>query len=175
MHIILGLLGVIVTILILVNRLQENGLDIGWLNPFSWHRRRTYRKQHDLNPAFKLDSPMDVAALYMVSIAKIDGDISKEQKERIITLFESEFHLSSKEARALLGSSVHLLGQTHDVFDKPQKVIERCFDKISSEQSKSIYFLINEVAKAEGEPSQEQTKLVASIAKALPNSNNGKW
>ena len=56
MHIILGVLGIIVTILILLSRLQENGIDIGWLNPFSCHRRRSYRKEHDLNPAFMSDS-----------------------------------------------------------------------------------------------------------------------
>ena len=35
MHVILGILGVFVTILILMNRLQQGGIDIGWLNPFS--------------------------------------------------------------------------------------------------------------------------------------------
>ncbi|KPZ73792.1 MULTISPECIES: hypothetical protein [unclassified Pseudoalteromonas] len=77
MHVVLGVLGIVVTILVLLNKLQEGGIDIGWLNPFSWHRRRKFRKHHDLNPAFKLDSPMDVAALYMVAVAKIDGEMSK--------------------------------------------------------------------------------------------------
>lgn len=175
MHIILGLLGVIVTILVLLNRLQEGGLDIGWLNPFSWRRRRKYRLQHDLNPAFKLDSPMDVAALLMVSVAKVDGDISKEQKNVIIALFESEFHLSAKDARDLLRSSVHLLEQTTEVYESPNKVVERCFDKITSEQSESILFLIDEVAKVEGEPSQEQVKLVSRLKKLWPNTSNSKW
>lgn len=175
MHIILGLLGTIVTILVLLNRLRENGIDIGWLNPFTWHRRKTYRKEHDLNPAFKLDSPMDVAALYVVSIAKVDGDISKEQKEKILSLFENEFHLSAQDARDLLKSSVYLLSHTNDVFDKPSKVIERCFDKISSEQMNSICYLIDEVAKVEGNASLEQKKLISKIKKACLKPKSSGW
>jgi uncharacterized tellurite resistance protein B-like protein len=174
-HIILAFLGVVVTILVLLSRLQENGIDIGWLNPFSWHRRRKYRNHHDLNPAFKLESPMEVAALYMVAVAKVDGDISREQKERIIALFQTEFHLTSDEARGLLGSSVHLLGQTQEVFNTPHKVIERCYDKISPEQAESICHLLNEVAKVEGTNSQAQEKLVANIKKACPQIKGGKW
>ena len=40
MHIILGALGSIVTILYMLDRL---GIDIGGLNPFYWYRRRAFR------------------------------------------------------------------------------------------------------------------------------------
>lgn len=175
MHIILGLLGTIVTILVLLNRLRENGIDIGWLNPFTWHRRKTYRKEHDLTPAFKLDSPMEVAALYVVSIAKIDGDISKEQKAKILYLFENEFHLSTQDARDLLKSSVYLLSHTNEVFDKPEKVMERCFDNISSEQMKSICYLIDEVANVEESRSLEQQKLISKIKKSCLKPKSSDW
>ena len=36
MHIILGVLGAVITILILLNRLAEAGIDLGGLNPFLW-------------------------------------------------------------------------------------------------------------------------------------------
>ena len=175
MHVVLGVLGIVVTILVLLNRLQEGGIDIGWLNPFSWYRRRKFRKHHDLNPAFKLDSPMDVAALYMVAVAKIDGEMSKEQKEKILSLFNSEFHLTMKEATDLLRSSVHLLGHTSDVYDKPHKVIERCLDKVTKDQAASICSLIDEVANVEGEPTAQQRKLVTEIKNACPREAAGKW
>jgi len=175
MHIILAFLGVVVTILVLLNRLQDGGIDLGWLNPFSWRRRRSYRKHHDLNPAFKLESPLDVAALYMVCVAKIDGDISREQKEKILSLFEKEFHLSSKQARELLASSVHLIGQTSEVYQTPNKVIERCIDKISLEQSESICSLVDKVANIDGQSSAEQEKLVNNIKAACPQKSQDTW
>ena len=175
MHIILGLLGTIVTILVLLNRLSENGIDVSWLNPFTWYRRTTYLKEHNLHPAFKLDSPMEVAALYMVSITKVDGDISKEQKEKIILLFESEFNLSNQDARDLLKSSAHLLSQAHEVYENPEKVIERCFDKITPEQSKSICNLIDEVAKVEDSISVEQQKLISKIKSVCKKPKSKEW
>jgi len=42
---ILAVLGVIVTILILLNRLANAGMDLGGLNPFLWQRRRNWRKR----------------------------------------------------------------------------------------------------------------------------------
>lgn len=44
MHIILSVLGAVITILILFNRLNANGIDIDWLNPFAWKRRRDWAK-----------------------------------------------------------------------------------------------------------------------------------
>jgi len=175
MHIILSLLGAIITILILLNRLDQAGIDIGWLNPYAWRRRRAFRQRHDMHSAFTLDSPMDVAALYMVAVAKFDGDISKEQKEKIIHLYESEFKLSTKQARDLLSASVYLLGQADAVYTQPHKVVESCIDKISPEQSESIAQLIDEVAKVEGTPSQEQATFIANIKNACPKPTNNKW
>lgn len=40
MHIVLGLLGTLVTILWLLYRLAEMGIDLGGLNPWAWRRRR---------------------------------------------------------------------------------------------------------------------------------------
>ena len=45
MHIILGALGTIVTILWLLHRLAEMGVSLGGLNPWLWQRRRKWRAQ----------------------------------------------------------------------------------------------------------------------------------
>jgi hypothetical protein len=39
MHVILGLLGAVITILILLKRLSDAGFDPASLNPFLWYRR----------------------------------------------------------------------------------------------------------------------------------------
>ncbi len=80
MHIILGVLGAIITILILVNRLSENGINIGWLNPFAWKRRREWAKKYHANPVYSLTSPMQVTSLITIALAKSEGEVSTEQK-----------------------------------------------------------------------------------------------
>lgn len=42
MHIILGILGSIVTILYLVSAISEKGSTLAKLNPFAWYRRRKW-------------------------------------------------------------------------------------------------------------------------------------
>lgn len=175
MHIILAVLGVVVTILILLNRLSQNGIDIGWLNPFSWHRRRKYRLNHDLNPVFKLDSPLDVAALYLVGVAKVDGDLSATQKTALLTVFEQEFHLSAQDARALLGSSVHLIGNGQTFFSTPGRAAERVYEKLSPEQVGSINSLLHQIATTDGDASDAQMQFISAVSKALPATIKPKW
>ncbi|MDT0595069.1 TerB family tellurite resistance protein [Glaciecola petra] len=169
MHIILGLLGVIVTILVLLNRLNQGGIDIGWLNPFSWARRRKFRKEYELHPAFTLESPLDVAALFMVAVAKINGDMSKEQRSVILSLFQSELKLDEKKAVELLSASVHIFGRGDDVLGNPSGVLIRTMDKFSQEQIDSVMFMLNKVATAEGEVSLPQQDLIKRIKKAFPS------
>ena len=175
MHVILGLLGVIVTILVLLKRLQAGGIDIGWLNPFSWHRRRKFRKEYYLAPSYSLSSPMEVAALLMLAVAKADGDITKGQKDKILDLFQTDFKLSEPDAKSLFGASAHVLGNGEDVKASPQNVLKKSADQFSTEQVASTKLLLELVARIEGEPTVEQTKLLKGIFAALPSHRKNQW
>ena len=50
MHIIISLLGTIITVLVLLNRLAQAGISLGGLNPFLWKRRQKWKKQYEGNP-----------------------------------------------------------------------------------------------------------------------------
>ena len=106
MHILLGALTTIVTILILLNRLAEAGIDLGGLNPYLWNRRRKWRNAYTGNPVFKIEDPKDATAILMVAAVKSDGDMTKEDKGLLLKLFENEFHLSKKDAAGLMISTV---------------------------------------------------------------------
>ena len=174
MHIILGVLGTVVTILVLLNKLQENGIDVGWLNPFSWARRRKFRKEYELSAAYTLDNPMDVAALFILGIAKTEGDISKEQKSRILALFTSEFKLSELKSQELLTASAHILGRGDDLFDSTARVLHRSKDQFNAEQIKSVLYMMNEVAIVEGDPNSRQLKLIKAFEDSFPKALD-KW
>jgi uncharacterized tellurite resistance protein B-like protein len=175
MHFILGILGTAVTLVILYKSLQDAGFDIGWLNPFSWARRRAFRKQYLMHPAYTLESSMDVAALFMVAVAKVDGDMSKEQKNTILNLFATKFSLAEKQASSLLNSSVHIYGTGQDVFDNPSKVLARTIDSFTPEQVNSVIEMLQEVARVEQTPTIQQQKLIARITKAFPTKNLSQW
>lgn len=145
MHIILGLLGTIVTILVLIKRIDDAGIDIGWLNPFTWHHRRTWRKKYQGNPVFSLDQPLDVAAMLATAVAKIDGEISKEEKAILLSLFQTEFGKTEKEASDLLMSSIYLFGDGADALAKPEKIMGRSLENFSEDQAGSVMSLLNAI------------------------------
>jgi len=175
MHIIIAALGAIVSIVILLNRLSENGIDIGRLNPFSWHRRRKYRLNHDLNPAFKLPSPLESTALLLVTIAKADGDISVEQKSVLLNIFTDKFHLTDSEAKDLMRASVHLFGSGDEILAKPARVLDSSLEQFNQQQIDSMTELMTLVAHAEGQASQAQLQIISQITNILPKQDSKAW
>ena len=177
MHIILGFLGSVVTILWLLHRLAEMGIDLGGLNPWLWQRRRKWRSQHDANPVFAVEDPMEATALLMTAVAKADGDMSSTEKQHLLELFQSEFRLSKRDAAGLLISSVHLLGRGDEVRENLEGVMKPSIEAFSQEQAESAADLISRVADVEGARSELQSELIAGAKKVLEARSqvSGKW
>lgn len=173
MHIIIGFLSAIATLLYVLERL---GIDLGWINPWSWRRRRAWLKRATGNPAFLLNNPIEAVALLVTAAAKIDGDISIEEKEELKSIFISTFNLTEKDAAQLLGSSVFLLGSGEDVFNSPEKVLRNTIDKITEEQKLSIVNMLANVASIGGSTSNVQMEFVSKVRSALyTNGETRNW
>lgn len=177
MHVLLGILGTIVTILILLNRLADAGIDLGGLNPFLWARRRKWRKVYEGDPKYKLTDPMEATALLAVAIAKSDGDISSEEKQFILNLFESEFKLSRSEATGLLSSSAHMIGRGDDILENVHKMIAPSKDNFTVEQARSAIDMFERVASINKGPEAIQQQIVDKIKKYMRTEikEKGKW
>jgi len=152
MHILLAVLGSIVTILVLFKRLSDAGIDIGWLNPFAWRRRRAWRKQYQGNPIF--------------SLYELD-------------LFQSEFHRSEKEASDLLMSSIYLFGDGQDAIAKPEKVISSSLDKFDEDKARSVMVmkLLNEISLIEPKNQDAKQAFIAKVDKVFSSKfqSKGGW
>ena len=146
MHIVLALLGTIVTILVLLSRLANAGIDLGGLNPFLWNRRRKWRKKHDGNPIFRVNEPLDATALLMVAIAKSDGDMTREDKALLLSLFETKFNLSKKDAAGLLISSSYLLADGTELNRSIPKFLSPSKDEFTDTQASSAIELMSQIA-----------------------------
>jgi len=177
MHIILGVLGAIVTILVLLKRLSDSGIDIGWLNPFTWRRRREWRKKYEGNPVFFLDNPLEVAAMLATAIAKIDGEISREEKATLLELFQTEFGKTEKEASDLLMSSIYIFGNGEEALKNPSRILQRSLDKFSEDQAKSVMALIDTIQKIDNANEVEKKRFIADIDSVFAKQFNSsdKW
>lgn len=166
MH-ILGLLGTVVTILWLLHRLAEMGIDLAGLNPFLWRRRRRWRNTYQANPIFKIDSPLEATALLVVAVAKADGDMSSKGKRAVLDMFEEEFHLSKRDAAGLLTSSSFLLGTGEDVRNNVKAVLAPSLARFTSEQADSAMAMFRRIAEVDGLGTPMQRELVERACEIL--------
>lgn len=174
MHIVLAVLTSIITILFLLDRL---GVDLGGLNPFSWRRRRAWAKKYEGDPIYAVEDPMELAALFVVATAKIDGGITLEQKNAILSEFSSNFSLSDRDSSQLLGSSTHLLGQPQVIRTQIDGLLSRNDNVFSPDQAESLIGMMTHVASSTGGLSADQTELIEAVRDryAAPASNGGRW
>lgn len=171
MHILIGFITALATLLFALERL---GIDLGWLNPWAWRRRRAWQKQVTANPVFSLEKPMDAIALLATAAAKIDGDLSLEEKEALNVAFQNTFSLSKQDASHLLGLSVHLLGSGEEVYRSPNKVLQKSLVSFTSEQKKLSLEMLGDIISLRQQPSDLQLKFVESVKKILLHSSEKK-
>ncbi len=174
MHIILGALGSILTILYMLDRL---GIDLGGLNPFYWYRRRAFAKKYGADPIFSVEDPMHIASLLVIGAAKLDGDLTAQQKETAQSLFESEFSLDAKDASQLFGSAAHLLAAPQLIENQLSKLAARSGNRFSPEQAESLIGMMEKVASADGGLSASQQELIAHVRTEFPSveKSEGTW
>ncbi|MCV6615118.1 MAG: hypothetical protein OIF35_09090, partial [Cellvibrionaceae bacterium] len=119
MHIIIGLITAIAGLIWALNSLQNAGVDLNAFNPFTWARRRKWEKRLGVKPLHALTESMDVAALLAVSVAKDEGEITRDTKLELLALFEKEFGIKRSRAIELFSASTYLL---QDVINMPAEI-----------------------------------------------------
>ena len=119
------------------------------------------------NPIYQMDNPMDVTALMMVAVAKADGDMTAEEKHKILDMFREEFALSKRDASDLMVASVYLLRDGSELRTNVGKVMARCIDKFTREQALSASTMISNVAAIDGRPNEIKGELVRTILSCL--------
>ena len=160
-----------------LSNLRNSGFNIDALNPFHWSRRYQWNKKYGRNPLYTLDKPLEVAAALLVGMARLDGEISREQKNAIIAIFTKEFHLGEEEAKALFVSSSFLLQNESDLVANVGKVLERSLASFTPEQTASTLALMKRVANLDNTASEVQQRLLAAVEKMLvvDNKDGRKW
>jgi tellurite resistance protein len=177
MHIILGALGSLVTILWLLHRLAEMGIDLGGLNPWAWRRRRKWRSTYEANPVFAITSPMELTALLIAATAKADGDMTSEEKQAILEIFRNDFHLDERDAASLLTASTHLLGRGEEVRDRLADVVRPARGSFTDAQAESAVDMVERIAAVGAGLHPLQSELIGRIrAELLPQpGESGDW
>lgn len=160
MHILLGLLGSIVTILYILDRV---GIDLGGLNPFYWYRRRAFARKYGADPIFSIEDPVHVASLLVIGTAKLDGDLTAAQKTAAQEQFEANFSMDARAASELFGSAAHLLAAPQLLDSQLSKLADKNSNRFSKEQVDSLVDMMARVASADGELSATQKAFIGDV------------
>ncbi len=177
MHIIIGILGSIITILILLKRLSDAGIDVGWLDPFKWQRRKQWKKRANTKPLYLIKDPMEATAGLMYALAKCSGDISIEEKNFLLEKFKTDFFLSDKEACTLLTSCSFAVTDTSELQNNIQKFLSNSIQGYSGSQVTSTINLLEQVTNLGGGATETQAEFLNKITAYLQpeKKNSAKW
>ena len=177
MHIIIGFLTTLAGLIWALHALQKAGVDINAFNPFTWYRRRQWAKKLGGKALYNLGKPMEVAAVLLIGMAKLEGEISREQKKDILHMFQEEFHLSSQQAMELFVSSSYLLQEEDHLLINLPKILEKSASQFTQELSSSLIVLLKRVGNLDGELSHGQNNLLLAIAEYFKEDAQGdcKW
>jgi uncharacterized tellurite resistance protein B-like protein len=178
MHIVIAVITALAGLLWALNSLQRSGFQLSSLNPFLAYRRWQWRKTYGGRPIYKLDRPMDVAAVLLLGIAKADGEITSDQKRELLALYQSEFSISRDEASDLLLASSHLIRDEIYLVDNLDKVLERSAERFEPDAVSSLLAMMRKVAALDGSINTEQQKLIDATERYFAGRNKaatGKW
>lgn len=164
MHIVIGILSAILTILYILDRV---GIDVGALNPWSWRRRRAWAKRYHGDPIYSVDDPIQAAAIFITGTARLGGGVSAEEKRVILGLFEEKFSLNARDASELFGSAMHLLGAPQVIDTQLDGLAGRTRDLFTPEQAESILEMLRDIAALDGGSTAKQNEYITRLRAAL--------
>ena len=163
MHIIIGIITAVAGLIWALNSLQNSGFDLNSLNPFTWARRRKWEKQLGTKPMHALTDSMDVAALLVVSLAKDEGEITRETKLEILGLFEKEFGIKRNKSIEIFSSSIHMLQGTLNMAGEVRHVLKPSKETFTASHINKLMRMLQRTVNLEGEPTKGQREIVAAV------------
>jgi len=130
-------------------------------------RRFGYRRKLNKSPLDTVDDPRLSAAGILVSVAKLDGDISRAQIEGITRACIEEFEVESAEA-----DDMTAFGRWLSQHGEPEEVIRRLArglrGSMDDERSASLYAMMESIAGIEGgAPSSRQVETFDMVRRVL--------
>ena len=177
MHLVIAAITALAGLLWALNSLQRSGFNPNSLNPFLAYRRWRWSREHGTKPIYRLERPMDVAAVLLLGIAKADGAITSDQKRELLSMYQGEFEISRDEASDLLLASSHLIRDEIYLVDHLDKILARSAERFETDAIASLLRMMRRVAALDGSINAEQEKLInateAYFASKAPRSQ--KW
>jgi hypothetical protein len=172
MHVLIAFLTAVAGLLWALNSLQRSAMKVPSFNPFAWHRKNKWLKKVHQPPLFCITSTKEAAAVLILGIAKLSGEITRELKQEIIEMFSTTFRSTESDSVDLYTLSSHYLREIDNIVPDVGKILQPSESFFSEEQYQTLLSLLEKVARTEGVPNNSQLSLIESVKNEF-NKNGG--
>ena len=159
MGFLMQLLGLLTALIFVAEGLKRLGIDVGWLNPLTFFRRRAWQKKVSLSPLYALEHPVDVAGVLALAVAECAGPQTEERRAATQALLAQRLGMQQKDAQDLWLASAHLL-RAH-----PLAVLQKSSGKFTAYHRQTLLALMQDVAArtAGGQANVNQQALIEAV------------
>ena len=171
MGVILGILGFIVTFTMAMEALKRLGLDVGWLNPLTFFRRRAWKNKVKMPPLYALDHPIDVVSVLALATVQTSGAITAEQKNGVLALLQEHLSLSEADASSLWVASGHWLRQAPLEPKEVPSIMARSADKFSPYHEQTLLKIMHAAAMIDPPINAQQQQLIDAVSAYFTKKN----
>lgn len=114
-----------------------------------------------------LTDSMEVAALFVVAIAKADGEITRETKLAILSLFESEFGVKRSRSIEMFSASAYMLQDVVNMPEEVKMVLSPSKSTFQHTHIETLSRMMNRVANLELAASNDQLAIIHTVEAEL--------
>lgn len=163
MGVVLQILGLIITFTMAMEALRRFGIDVGWLNPLSFFRRRAWAKKVQTPPLYTLEHPVDVVAVMALAMVQATGAVTVEQKDGVLALLRQHLGVDDAGAGNLWIASSHMLRNRPLAASEVPAVLERSADKFTDYHVQTLRSVMQAAAQIVPPVSAEQQQLLDAV------------
>ena len=102
-----------------------------------------------------------------MATAKLDGEITREQRNFIIQLFITEFAITEDAANQLYATSSHLLNNVSNIVSEVRLILEPSKHVFKPNHITALLDMLEKVAASENSPTVAQSELILEVRKYL--------
>ena len=150
--------------------------NINW-NPFSFFRRLKWQTRVGIKPIYNLSKPIEVSAVFMLGIAKLEGEISREQKENILQIFQNEFNLNKDQSQEMFVFATFILKDEYTILSSAAKILKNSSPHFTAEQANALIEELKHISSINQVANKQQKKLLHLVQAGLVNvyKEDQKW
>ena len=163
MGLLIELLGLVLAVAVALGALKRNGVDIGWLNPFTFFHRMRWKQKSSVPPLYGLDHPIDVVGVMALAAVQTSGIVTSKQKEGVLALLCQHLSMDEADANKLWILSSHLLRHRALEAREVPAVLEKSAEKFSDYHQQTLMNIVKAAITIEPPQNAAQTELLAAL------------